>query len=191
MINAFSDFFEKYGALSGEAKIAVESISTHVSLTGNEIILTAGSTMRSIYLVLNGSARLYYYHEGKEITNQFFFEREVIADMESIYSKKRSNYYIQLLENCRLIEIKYQELEKLYRQHHDLEHVGRMIAIACYLEENERNRSYQMLTAKERYLKLLETHPGAVNRVNLGHISSYIGITQVQLSRIRSELASF
>lgn len=191
MINTFSDYFEKYGALSGETKIAVESISTRVSLPGNEKILTAGSTMRSIYLVLNGSARLYYYHEGKEITNEFFFEGEVIADMESIYSKKRSNYYIQLLENCQLIEIKYPELEKLYRQHHDLEHVGRMIAIACYLEENKRNRSYQMLTAKERYLKLLETHPDAVNRVNLGHISSYIGITQVQLSRIRSELASF
>ena len=45
-----------------------------------------------------------------------------------------------------------------------------------------------MHTAKERYIQLTEKHPDLLHRVNLGHIASYIGVTQVQLSRIRAEL---
>ncbi|TPN86766.1 Crp/Fnr family transcriptional regulator [Aquimarina algicola] len=191
MMNTFSDFFATYGFLSKEVISDIDNISVNISFPANELILTAGSTSKDIYLIVNGAARLYYYSEGKEITNQFFFEGEIIADMESMYSKKRSNYNIQLLEHCDLIKIRYSALEKLYQQYHDLESIGRKLAIECFLEENERNRSYQIQTAKERYQSLIKKHPNILNRINLGHIASYIGITQVQLSRIRSELFSF
>ncbi len=134
---------------------------------------------------------MYYFDDGKEVTNLFFSEGEVIADMESIYSKKQSQYNIQLIENCTLIELKYSKLEKLYSLYHELESVARLLAIECYLEENVRNRSYQTKSAKERYSNLLKNNPDLINRVNLGHVASFIGISQVQLSRIRLELSSF
>ena len=109
----------------------------------------------------------------------------VITALDSLFSGKPSYYNIELLEDCDLIRVDYKEVEKLYEQHHDLESCGRIMATECYLEENERNRSFQMLSAKERYLNLIETQPKIVQRVNLGHIASYIGVTQVQLSRIR------
>ncbi len=191
MINSFSTYLDQYGSLSEEAELSVERISHPTHLPGNHEILKQGNTLKSIYLILSGSARMYYYHDGREITNQFFFEGEVIADMESIYSGKRSNYTIQLLEDCSLIEMRYSDLEKLFQQFHDQEAIGRKLAIACYLEENQRNRSYQKNTAKGRYFDLLKTYPDILNRVNLSHISSYIGVTQVQLSRIRSKIAAF
>ena len=55
-------------------------------------------------------------------------------------------------------------------------------------EINDKLLSIQFKTAKERYLALVEKHPDIFQRVNLGHIASYIGITQQSLSRIRSEL---
>ena len=42
MINTFSDYFEKYGPLSQETKIAVERISAHISLPGNEMFSGQG-----------------------------------------------------------------------------------------------------------------------------------------------------
>jgi hypothetical protein len=44
----------------------------------------------------------------------------------------------------------------------------------------------QTKTAEERYEKLQESHPGISKRASLGQISSYLGITQQSLSRIRS-----
>lgn len=191
MKDSFVAYFERFSQLSTQVKSSIRGISTRIDLPKNEMLLKQGERCKSIYLVMNGLARVYYYLEGKEITNQFFFEQDVIADMESLYSKKRSLYNIQLLEECCLVEINYAELEHLYTQYHELESVGRLIAIECFLEENERNRFFQMYTAEDRYKMLLKKQPGILNRVNLGHISSYIGVTQVQLSRIRAKQASF
>lgn len=42
------------------------------------------------------------------------------------------------------------------------------------------------MTAKERYQSLLDEVPEILNRAPLGHIASYLGISQETLSRIRS-----
>ncbi|MGG5505856.1 MULTISPECIES: hypothetical protein [unclassified Myroides] len=41
------------------------------------------------------------------------------------------------------------------------------------------------LEAKERYLLFLSHYPGLVNRVPMGMLASYLGITSSSLSRIR------
>ncbi len=48
--------------------------------------------------------------------------------------------------------------------------------------------SRQLGTAIDRYKKLLEENPSLINRVQLGYIASYLGISQVTLSRIRTEI---
>ena len=44
------------------------------------------------------------------------------------------------------------------------------------------------LTGKERYLKLMRTHPSIVQNVPLNYIASYLGLNAGSLSRIRQEL---
>ena len=48
------------------------------------------------------------------------------------------------------------------------------------------SRLYQ--TAEERYTELLETRPELFQRVNLGYIASYLGISQVTLSHLRNRI---
>jgi len=43
----------------------------------------------------------------------------------------------------------------------------------------------QKLTAKDKYDALLAEYPGIVQRVSLGNIASYLGITSETLSRLR------
>ena len=43
------------------------------------------------------------------------------------------------------------------------------------------------LTAKERYEKLIDEQPDLLSRANLGHIASFLGMTQQNLSRLRNE----
>ena len=44
-------------------------------------------------------------------------------------------------------------------------------------------------TAEERYVDLVKNHPKIINSISLKMIASYLGITDVALSRIRSRLA--
>jgi len=50
-----------------------------------------------------------------------------------------------------------------------------------------RLESLQFKTAKERYLELLES-TDYVQKIPLKFIASYLGITQVSLSRIRADI---
>ncbi len=56
-----------------------------------------------------------------------------------------------------------------------------------YVDTVKRLESIQFHTAEERYLQLLKT-PNMLKRVPLKHIASYLGITQVSLSRIRANI---
>ena len=44
-------------------------------------------------------------------------------------------------------------------------------------------------TGRERYERLLSEHPELLRRIPLGDLATYLGLTPVSLSRIRSRLA--
>jgi CRP-like cAMP-binding protein len=52
----------------------------------------------------------------------------------------------------------------------------------------QRLESLQFQTAEERYKQLLTESPEIIQRVPLKYIASYLGITQVSLSRIRAQI---
>ncbi|MEM9981645.1 MAG: cyclic nucleotide-binding domain-containing protein [Bacteroidota bacterium] len=171
---SISDYYKKYGRISTQSAAALEVLAQSISYSKGYLIHREGQVSRSVYLIVKGVARVFYYRNGNDVTNQFFTEGEAMAAMESLYTGKPSFYNIELLEDCDLVQVDYAAMEKLYDQYHDLESCGRLLAIECYLEENERNRFFQMLTAKDRYLNLLKTKPEILQRVKLGHIEGHV-----------------
>ena len=56
------------------------------------------------------------------------------------------------------------------------------------IEMSRRISSLQYMTAKEKYIQLLEENPNIILRAPLGMIATYLGISQETLSRIRSDI---
>ena len=65
-----------------------------------------------------------------------------------------------------------------------MERLFHKLIVREYVATVHRAESLQMKTATERYLDLLRATP-LLQHVPLKHIASYLGITQVSLSRIR------
>lgn len=76
--------------------------------------------------------------------------------------------------------------ESLYKRHRCWETLGRKLAEGLYIKKEMKERLLLMNTAEERYLQFLKEFPGLEKRVPQYHIASYLGITPVSLSRIRS-----
>jgi CRP/FNR family transcriptional regulator, anaerobic regulatory protein len=87
-----------------------------------------------------------------------------------------------------VIHISFSDLDILYNQHHDIERLGRCIAIHTILMLQQKIDSMQFLTAKERYTDFVKTHPSILQRAQLGHIATYLGMNQVTLSRARQQI---
>lgn len=152
------------------------------------ILLKAGKIEGTVYFLKRGIVRAYVAQEDHEITFWFGTEGEAVISMKSYVDHKPGYENIELLEDCELYTIKTADLQKLYEEDIHIANWGRKFAEQELIKTEERLISRQFRTASERYRELLQHNAHLLQRVQLGHIASYLGITQVSLSRIRSEI---
>ena len=181
------EYFRHFSPLSEEMKKAIEAISKTVHIQKNKDLQAIGHTCKTIYFINKGIARIYYYKDGIDITESFALENNVIARVESLFTGKPSRKGIQILEDAEIIAIDANKLFKLYDTYPGLERLFRKIFEASHVETVNRIEGIQFHTAEERYQALLEEAPSIIQRVPLKYIASYLGITQVSLSRIRGQ----
>ncbi len=179
-------YFRKFNSLSKEAEEAIAEISNSITIKKNTDLQSIGHTCKTIYFIKKGLARIYYLHDGIDITENFFFENSIIARVESLLTGKPSRKAIQILEDAVIISINANALFELYDRFPEIERLFRKIFEAGYVDTVNRIEGMQFHTAEERYKALLHEVPDVLKRVPLKYVASYLGITQVSLSRIRA-----
>ena len=172
--------------LSDSLKIELRKISKIKSLKKNEYLLNYNENCNYLSYVNNGALRGFYFHEEKEITNWFSLEGDFATSFYPFISRTKSYETIQALEDSNLTCIAYEDLQKLYSTFPETERIGRIILEEYYSKLEERLINIQFKSAKERYNQLMTNRPKIIQRVALGHLASYLGITQETLSRIRA-----
>jgi CRP/FNR family transcriptional regulator, anaerobic regulatory protein len=153
-----------------------------------EFLLQEGKICNKITFVNNGIMRLFYNVEGVENTIQFFFGDSWYTDYASFLTGKPTIENLQALEESEVVQVKKEDLYKLYDSMPIFEKVGRIFAENAYLSISQLN---QMKTNEEpelRYITLLKTRPELVQQVPQHYIASYLGIKPETLSRIRKRI---
>ena len=178
-------YFKKFNPLSKEAEREIAEISNLITIKKNKDLQPIGHTCKTIYFIKRGVARIYYFKDGIDITESFFFENSIIARVESLFTGKPSRKAIQILEDAEIIAINANLLFKLYDTFPETERLFRKIFEAAYVETVNRIEGIQFHSAEERYNALLSEAPNVLMKVPLKYVASYLGITQVSLSRIR------
>ena len=179
---------ETIQTLSIEARESLEELVTVKSYPKNGIIQKPGSSCRTIYFVKEGAARIYYLKDGVDITEHFAFSSEMIVRAESLFTGKPTLKGIQAIDQCTICAIDAASLFKLYDRFHEIERLFRLIFEQEYVNAIRRIESLQFKSARERYVDLLES-TDLVQKIPLKYIASYLGITQVSLSRIRADIS--
>lgn len=147
----------------------------------------AGSVCNSFFILKEGISRVFYYKDGKDITCWFSFQDEVFTAIDSFFQQKKSKYHIELLEYSTVWSVRRSDMELLLQKHPDFERIMRLFFQVAYVELAERIDSMQFHSAMERYEILLEKKPSILQRVPLGHVASFLGMTQETLSRVRAQ----
>lgn len=184
-LNTLFLFLKKYNPLSKEAEKAIAEISKIVAVKKNTDLQPIGHTCKTIYFINKGVARIYYFKDGTDITECFAFENNIIARVESLFTGKPSRKAIQILEDSEVVAINSTQLFKLYDKYPEIERLFRLIFESAYVDTVNRIESIQFHSAEERYNSLIKEEPNVLKRVPLKYVASYLGITQVSLSRIR------
>lgn len=112
-----------------------------------------------------------------------------VVTFKSFIHQVPCDYHTQAMADARVLCISLSDLLQLYKQSHEWERVGRLIAQEAFNIAIDRAESMMFKTPEERYLDLVKHHPDIFNSIPLYHISSYLGIQGPSLSRIRKRLS--
>lgn len=182
----FDQIIDKIHPLSSSAKLLLIENVEEVTFPKNTIVIRADKIEKNIFFIKKGIARTFFEVDGTEVTFSFGKEGDTIASLKSYIDNQKGYESIELLEDCVLYKLTTENLKKQFQENNEIANWGRKFAEYELLKAEERLISRQFGTATERYDELLKNNPSIIQRVQLGHIASYLGITQVSLSRIRN-----
>lgn len=162
-------------------------IAQQESFAAGEHMHHAGNTSKKLYFILKGIARAYYNKDGKDVSCYFAKEGMFITGIDSFFTQQPSIYDCMALEDTVTFAITFEALEQAYALSPEFNEFGRKYITHAYIDLVERLNAIQFQSSQTRYDFFIQKHPDLMNRIPLGHIASYLGITQETLSRIRAK----
>jgi len=163
-----------------------------VEVPAKTVLLEEGKISGHYLFIEKGCVRLAFNNKGNDKTVQFFFENEGLTSFESFFKNTPSLFTIETIEPSviYLLPKVYvnQLMDELSRE------PGFLNMILEVSAERQLHYMHEFVsfirdTPEERYQNLLNYRPHIIRRVPQHYIASYLGITRVHLSRIKSALA--
>lgn len=141
--------------------------------------------------VIQGVFRSYIIDEksGEEKNVFLYSSNGFVVTFKSFINQIPCDYHTQAVTDARVIYIHIQDLMRIYKESHEWETFGRLLAQEAFNVTMSRIEGFMFKSPEERYLDLIKQHPEIFNSVPLYHISSYLGIQGPSLSRIRKRIS--
>jgi len=175
--------------VSGNTFNILKPLLQYESCNKGETFIIKNKQNQKEYFLLDGICKSYLINpDGEEITLSFFMVQSVLSPNTSRTSDGISNIYFQALTDINLATVNAVEFQKLMQKYSDLRSFGQKVLEKELLLKVEKEIGFASLTAKERLLKLRKKYPHLENRISHKDIASYLGITNISLSRLRKEL---
>ncbi|MBI9050993.1 MAG: Crp/Fnr family transcriptional regulator [Anaerolineaceae bacterium] len=159
------------------------------SFNKHEFLASDGDVIRNFYFILNGLVRFYYStEEGKEFNKHFAMEDQFAGSFHSLVLQQPCGFFIQALEPTDTLVLPNKLLNELYLRHACWERLGRKNAETLLLIKEAREKEMLLDSLETRYMRFIKAFPGIADRLPQYHIASFLGVTNVALSRIRKKI---
>lgn len=187
-MNAFFQVVSRLTKLSHDSQRDLAACLKRREFPKGHTLIKAHSVCSHLYFVEKGLTRTYYLKVGKDVTDWLSPENTFACSIISFITRQPDRRAIELLEPSVLWGLHLDDLERLSTSHHDVEKLYRHLVSFGLVQLQQKFDDLHFSTALERYQTLMATNPSLIQRVPLGMIASYLGMTQETLSRIRSQI---
>jgi CRP/FNR family transcriptional regulator, anaerobic regulatory protein len=159
------------------------------NLKKNSYFLQEGQICESVAFVNYGVLIYFKFLEnGKEVTIDFAFKSGWVTDNQSRINSSPSILNIKAIVPAEILIIKNKDLANLFEKIPKIERLNRILIEQSIIKFTRLSTDLQVLSAKDRYTKMLHEYPEVVQKLPLYHIANYLGIAPKSLSRIRNEI---
>jgi len=157
-----------------------------LQIPARHVLLTEGSVATKLYFIQEGALRAWFLHEGRDRTLQFYFEGAAVSSLGSFLGQQPSPWALMSLEPTRLWTLPLSGFENLLATDAPFQAWFHELTQQRVIAYSDQLASFLRDTPTQRYERLLAEHPKWLQRVPQHYLASYLGMTAVSLSRIRS-----
>ncbi len=183
--NSLFKVLESFCPISPELQRAIIKEMTPLSLPRNYLLHEAPRIADYAYFIVSGYATSFFYHKGKRRIQSIWIAGEIMFLPTSFIERVPSTEHIELAEDSELICISFPSVIRLFNDFPETNTIYRKV-INRYLDTNkQRLIDLDLLTAKERFNKLLSMLPDIEQILPQEDLASYLNITPQSLSRIK------
>lgn len=155
------------------------------------LLLNEGEISTNAFYLEKGIVRAWYNNDGKDVTFQFFLENTMFSSLESFKKGLPSMVSFETVEPCVLYKIKKTDVEAFLEDVYENPEMRTFFMDALFeriFDYMKHFFSFIKDTPQQRYIQLAQKKPEIIRRVPQHYIASYLGITMVHLSRIKSKI---
>ena len=188
MFSAYLDRLSGISFLSEKSKNELLPYITIKTIEKGDFVLKHDAICKHMYYVNKGLVRIFYYKNGKNITEWFAGESNFCFSITSFFNEIPSKLVIEAIDDSEIILLSKVGLQKLKTSNIEIANLLIEFFSRSLILSQKRMESLQFETAKQRYTNLLKEQPAIINKVPLQYIATFLGITQETLSRIRAKI---
>ncbi|WP_276373984.1 Crp/Fnr family transcriptional regulator [Chryseolinea sp. H1M3-3] len=182
------EYILQFGNLNKQQIDFITGKATELNLQKDAYFSEATKIPKQVGFIVEGIIRgCYYNNKGEEITRCFIGENNLVVDYVNFEANTASSEYLQAATNCKLVVFSKQNWEELSNTIVGWDNIKNKMVQKCLIMKSRKSPVISQ-DATTRYLEFMENYPSLINRVPLAYISSYLGVTQQSLSRIRKNI---
>lgn len=154
-----------------------------------DVFIDRGKQNNKEYFVYEGVCRSFLLSpEGEEVTISYFLAGGVLSPNKTRTANQISHLNFQALTKLTVASLNADKFEQLMINHLDIREFGNMVLQYELLAKVEKEIALASLNARERLILFREKYHFLENLISHSDIASYLGITNISLSRLRKEL---
>ncbi|MCB0698549.1 MAG: Crp/Fnr family transcriptional regulator [Chitinophagales bacterium] len=180
----------QFAPIDDEAWEALSVLFEPKSLKRNEFFYREGDRPHNGSMLLSGVLRVFYTrHDGVEYNKNFFIPGMSPTPITALVTGKPCAISFQALTDSELMTFNFAKFLELADKYESIAKLYTKILEQLWVQKEL--QEIQMVTndAQTNYDLFRQKFPGLEQQIPQYHIASYLGITPIQLSRIRAKMS--
>ncbi|MBL4605410.1 MAG: Crp/Fnr family transcriptional regulator [Flavobacteriaceae bacterium] len=158
--------------------------SSTTTLKRNEFLVQKNSVHTNLYLVEEGSLRVFIEDETEEHTIRFGYKNSIITALDSFLTEKPTSFYIQAIKKCQLKVISKQDYLNFINSKAEYKELWNELLQSFVYQQIEREIDLITYSPQKRFERVFKRSPQLFQEIPQKHIASYLRMTPETLSRI-------
>jgi CRP-like cAMP-binding protein len=178
-------YLGQFISLSETEYARFESLLTFRELKARDVLTQIGAVEDSLYFVVSGLLRKYFYNGNQEIITHLGTPGHIISSSVSFLHQKPSDYLIDVVEDAEVWILRYPDFQVLLQQDIRFVRLARLVALEWLLQKEQMENDFLLLSSKERFIKFATEEPKLMATVPQRMLASYLNIQPETFSRYK------